>query len=397
MKLAILTAGSSTHTKGLMNFVCEEARQMYKRQNKNFSCDVFMIREKRTKGLENLICLLRKGKKTIPAPDEGKPSFEMDGVTFHNIWIKEGIISFLVRSQMYHKPISRNNCNKVIETLKGYDYIIAHNTISQYSCYKLKEFLGIPFGAFWHGSELTTSTFLNRNTYKITKDILENANDNFFVSKSLQNIARSITCPTNPQVIYTGPSEGFYKYSEKRKNELRKQFGVLEDDIVVAYAGNLVPIKNVLVLPAIFKKIKEKCREKNFKFWIIGNGELENELRLLLEQSNIDFVMHGKVLPSRMPDYMNCIDILLLISKKEGLGLVCLEAMKCGANVFGSKVGGIPEVVGEDHCAPLDEFFVPNLSKLIINSIRNNEEKGYSEDVFSWKSAIDTILAKINV
>ena len=96
-----------------------------------------------------------------------------------------------------------------------------------------------------------------------------------------------------------------------------------------------------------------------------------------------------------MPDYMNCIDILLLISKKEGLGLVCLEAMKCGAQVFGSLVGGIPEVIGEDRCVPLDDKFVDNISDMVSCSIQRGRVHQNYDEKFSWNSAIDSILEAI--
>ena len=395
MRIAILTAGSSTHTKGIMNFVCEEARQINKRTNSRLSCDVYMIREKRSLLLELFLNSLKKSKKSIPAPDEGKPIFEVDGVLFHNLWIRDSIISFAIRTRVTHKPISRKNVRSLLDILKEYDYIITHNTISQYVGCKLWDGYHIPFGAFWHGTELTTSTFINKYSYAITKKILENAHDNFFVSNALKGIAESITRVHNAQVIYTGPSDIFFKYSEGKKKALRNQFGIKDGEVVVAYAGNLIPMKNVLQLPAIFAAVKEKCPEKKFKFWIIGNGELEEDLRMRLEQIGVDYTIHGKVIPNKMPDYMNCIDNLLLISQKEGLGLVCLEALRCGANVFGSKIGGIPEVVGDNYCAELNESFVDNLSNIIVNSVRHEEKRTYPEDIFSWKTAIDIILERI--
>lgn len=104
--------------------------------------------------------------------------------------------------------------------------------------------------------------------------------------------------------------------------------------------------------------------------------------------------MHGKVQPNRMPDYMNCVDALLLISKKEGLGLVCLEAMKCGARAFGSMAGGIPEVVGYDHCAVLNDAFAENLSSIIVGSIRHEEKRRFP-DIFSWDVAVNRIIESI--
>ncbi len=394
MKLAILTAGSSTHTKGIMNFVCEEARQMKKKESKDFSCDVYMIREKPTRLLNFFLRI--KGKGVAKATDEGQPTFSVDGVLFHNIWVKEGLLSFLVRTRLLHLPFNKKNIEIVTDTLKSYDFILTHKSPCQFIGLELFKKYNIPFAAFWHGTELASTTFSNKYSYRLTKNILENAQSNFFVSKALQKIATTITEVHNGQVIYTGPSDMFYEYSLEKKKELRTGFGVANKDVVIAYVGNLIPVKNVLQLPPLFKCIQEKCPERSFKFWIIGNGVLEKELMGQLELSGVDFTMHGKVKPNKMPDYMNCIDALLLISKKEGLGLVCLEAMKCGANVFGSLAGGIPEVVGDEHCAVLDDCFVENLSNIIVMSIRNNEKRSYPGDIFSWETAISQVLKSIS-
>lgn len=396
-RLAILTAGSSTHTKGIMNFVCEEYRQLKKKENESFQVYLFMIRIKES-WLLRLAIKLIKGKVEELPPDDGASSFERDGVVFNNIWIKESFFSWWWRTRIAHSQISDKNFRKVMGRLRGYSYILTHKTISQYVGMRIYYELGIPFGAFWHGSELSTIASENQYSQLLTKQILESSHDNFFVSKWLLQKSKAFSSDSsNNHVIYTGPSDLFYNYSPEQKSILRTGYGVSDEDIVVAYAGNLIPIKNVLLLPSLFQKIAEKCPNKHFKFWIIGNGELEVELREALIRTGLDFKMHGKVSPSKMPDFMNCINVLLLISKNEGLGLVCLEAMRCGAIAFGSLVGGIPEVIGNDYCVTLDDDFINNLSEKIVDAIRNNKRNTYDESVFSWQKAIDTIMNCVGV
>ncbi len=395
MKLAILTAGSSTHTKGIMNFVCEEARQFKKREAENFSCDVFMIRVHESAVLRFL--LMRMGIVTKRDPDEWQSTFSVDGVTFHNIWVKEGIWSMLVRTRIKHKHYSEKNLKRITHQLKDYDYVICHKPCCHYVGLNMYKRYNIPFAAFWHGTELTTNTFSDKYSHELTKEILQSAHNNFFVSKALQQIGETVGFVHNGSVIYTGPSDMFYRYPEVQRERLRREMGVREGVIVIAYAGNLIPLKNVMLLPSIFRKVQDLCPERHFVFWIIGNGELEHDLAEELKKTGVKYVMHGKVQPNRMPDYMNCIDALLLISQKEGLGLVCLEAMRCGANAFGSLIGGIPEVVGIKNCAPLDSHFVDNISKIIADSINESMNNSFDESVFSWNSAIDIMIERILV
>jgi glycosyltransferase involved in cell wall biosynthesis len=53
----------------------------------------------------------------------------------------------------------------------------------------------------------------------------------------------------------------------------------------------------------------------------------------------------GQLLPAQMPAYLRAADAVLVPSLEEGLPNVCVEASACGRAVFGSAVGGIPDVI----------------------------------------------------
>lgn len=394
MKVAILTVGNTSDTGGIMSFVCEEARQMVNRKPSDMSIDVFMIRERYSILLSILLKIL-KGYKHVLPQDFGKNTTVVDGVVFNNIWVKEGVLSFFVRTRITHRPFGVANTKKILKYLKKYDYVLTHKTGSQYIGLQLRNKYSISFGAFWHGSELAVTTFSDKHAYGLSKEVLEKSHDNFFVSKALLKIGEGVYKEGNNHVIYTGPSDMFYKYDEERKKELRARKGVCEGEIVIAYVGSLISVKNVLVLPSIFRTIIEKIPNEKIKFWIIGTGDLESELRTELSKQGIQYEMFGKIPQDKMPDYMNCIDILLLISKKEGLGLVSLEAIKCGAQVFGSLVGGIPEVIGEDRCVRLSDSFAEDISELVINTINCGLIPQTYDERFSWEEAAHFIVNSI--
>ena len=85
-----------------------------------------------------------------------------------------------------------------------------------------------------------------------------------------------------------------------------------------------------------------------------------------------------------MPEMLNCVDIQILPSKNEGLPLITIEALKCGANVVGSNVGGISEAIGKDNVFNLDSDFVGNISDRIIYMLENNFKQPLSGE-FDWK------------
>ena len=358
------------------------------------SFDVFMVRLLHSSLLRFFLKVIKQIS-IVNSKEKGTETSILDDVEFHNIWIKENLISFIIRTKISHNPFGYFNTLKVVKRLAHYDYVIAHKTGSHFIGLQLKKRYGIPFGAFWHGSELAIQTFSDKSAYAMTKTVLGYSDVNFFVSKALLKIGESVHEGGNNQVIYTGPSDMFRKYSAQEKKALREKFSLSESDIVISFVGSLLPVKNVMLLPSIFKSIKEKCPNKQLKFWIIGAGDQENNLRREIARNGIVVDMKGSIPLSRMPDYMNCIDVLLLISKKEGLGLVCLEAMKCGAQVFGSLIGGIPEVIGEERCVSLDDYFVENISNKVSDSINEGYGEMSIDPLFSWETAANSIADAI--
>ena len=54
-----------------------------------------------------------------------------------------------------------------------------------------------------------------------------------------------------------------------------------------------------------------------------------------------------------MPTLLGCVDVLVLPSRLEGLPLVAIEAMQCGARVVATDVVGTAEAVGSDNAVDI--------------------------------------------
>lgn len=124
------------------------------------------------------------------------------------------------------------------------------------------------------------------------------------------------------------------------KTELRKKYQIPPDRYVVGFVGRLTSQKNLPVL------INALAYLPTMHGVIVGNGELDAELRQLAGQrgvQNIQFLGHVPNAAEIMPAF----DLFCLPSRWEGLGLVLLEAMWAKVPIVGSHVGPIPEILGE--------------------------------------------------
>jgi teichuronic acid biosynthesis glycosyltransferase TuaC len=89
-----------------------------------------------------------------------------------------------------------------------------------------------------------------------------------------------------------------------------------------------------------------------------------------------------------MPMMMNCIDVLVLPSKMEGLPLVAVEAMACGANVAATRVGGTPEAVGADNTFKLDSKLAGRISTRIVEMLDGKVEQQVPA-MMSWEKTAE--------
>ena len=151
------------------------------------------------------------------------------------------------------------------------------------------------------------------------------------VSRAIADYYNRDRCPI--EIIYNGSSaRGHKKEHEKFTIGHVGNISYAKGWDLTSYGFSLVPShirKNMLFLsagkPASFsieaikKRLEDLCINGNSKYLGFVNNAIE------------------KLFPE--------LDVLVLASRNEGLGLVLIEALAYGIPIIGTKVGGIPEVV----------------------------------------------------
>lgn len=118
-----------------------------------------------------------------------------------------------------------------------------------------------------------------------------------------------------------------YFYDSKVRDEVRNENG-WGDSYVIGSVGRLAPEKNYRFVIHIFAKLHRKV--PNSKLVLIGDGEkraeLEKEAKRHQLQSAIDFLGIRK----DVPRLLQGLDVFILASKREALGIVNIEAQATG-------------------------------------------------------------------
>ena len=340
----------------------------------------------------------RRIRKTPVTPDV--ESVTIDGINYRMLWYRFSILDHCLLEKLHVRPWNfARFMKKTVGCLKGYDCISAHSLTGGLFAEMAHRQYGVPYLVTWHGSDVHTHPLRNPVLMEDTARVMQGALCNFFVSNTLKAASDRITVQARKEVLYNGVSEDFRKFPQDEVTAVRSSYGLAQKDKVVAFTGNLSPVKNVLSLPGIFKEISAGY-PGSLKFWIVGDGKQRGALEAAVEAAGLEVRFFGNMPSSDMPEIMNCIDVLVLPSLNEGLPLVCAEALRCGANVVGAESGGIPEVIGIDNVVPHGDGFEVKMAKRAVEMLSGKVEQAipgeldWNRTALQEKRILESFLSK---
>lgn len=144
--------------------------------------------------------------------------------------------------------------------------------------------------------------------------------------------------PSLVRVVPNGVDLARYSSNGHRARK-REELGYSSGDLVVGTVSNLRREKDhrtMLEAAAIVLR-----RVPNARFFIAGTGELEGELKALVQETGL--LPYVSFLGKRtdVPELLGAMDVMVLPSSSESLPNVVLEAMSCGRAVVASDTGGL--------------------------------------------------------
>lgn len=157
------------------------------------------------------------------------------------------------------------------------------------------------------------------------------------------------------QVIKNAIDTSKYFYNEEVRAEIRRQYG-LEDAFVVGHVGRFsIGEKNTLFLLEIFREIRNL--NPKAKLMVVGDGADRHLVEQKIEELDIgaDTLLLGY--RDDVAQLMSSMDVFVLPSHMEGLGIVLIEAQSCGLPCFTSAYVVPQEVALTElvHYVPLDD------------------------------------------
>lgn len=146
-----------------------------------------------------------------------------------------------------------------------------------------------------------------------------------------------------------------YVFDLKKRSEIRKSFGIEDNEILVGHVGRFCYPKNHSYLLDIFNAIQEKAPAKLF---LIGDGELRHKI----EEKIAGYGLGRKVIMtgvrSDVADLMQAMDIFVFPSLYEGLPVTLVEAQAAGIPcLISDRVPAESMITALVHQIPLNQPF----------------------------------------
>jgi glycosyltransferase involved in cell wall biosynthesis len=146
----------------------------------------------------------------------------------------------------------------------------------------------------------------------------------------------------------------FQKSAPGALADLRKEWGVEPDTLLVGFVGRVVPQKSIDTLICGFAQFLRAC-PCDAKLVIVGEGPLLPALHRCARENGVAERVVWAGFRADIPLVMQAFDIFALTSIFEGFGLVLVEAMAARRPIMASRVSAIPEVVVDGETGMLTE------------------------------------------
>nr|WP_263313263.1 N-acetyl-alpha-D-glucosaminyl L-malate synthase BshA [Mammaliicoccus sp. Marseille-Q6498] len=259
-------------------------------------------------------------------------------ITFHQVEVNQ-------YSVFQYPPYDITLSAKIADVINDYDLDILHMhyAVPHAVCGILaKQMSGkdVKIMTTLHGTDITVLGY-DTSLQSAIRFGIEKSDIVTSVSKSLKEQTYEIIKPNKEiKTIYNFVEED--RFPQKYNKELRKTYGIEDDEKVIIFVSNFRKVKRVEDVVETFYKVNKKIKTR---LLLIGDGPELHEARNQIKDLDIEdrVLFLGK--QEEVNIFYQMADLTLLLSEKESFGLVLLEAMLTGVVPIGSTAGGIKEVI----------------------------------------------------
>ncbi len=234
---------------------------------------------------------------------------------------------------------------------------------------------------------LFSSYFFNKMIRRILEGTISKVDKLIFVSKSVYDENR-IRFPHSDYVVNgIRPLDESIRYEENR---------IPNDFINVISVGSLNFRKGQeIIIEAA--RILNAAPSTNFRFYLVGEGPQRNDLEKLISNYKLNNVITLLGNRDDVPNLLKEMNLMVLMSKDEGLPLSLIEGIRQGLYILTTDVGGTSEIIGDGFGKLVErnaEALAIELNNFMTSRISFSEYSVLSQNHFKMNFTSEKMMEK---
>lgn len=241
-------------------------------------------------------------------------------------------------------------------------------------CYIISRFMNIKYIVLTHGIDV----------WHITSKIKIKGLKEAHLIATVSNFTKDRIIEQIPEIkrkikILPNTIDGSIFYPKPKPTYLMKRHGLKENDKIILTVARLKRTekykgyyKILDILPDIAREISE------IKYILIGSGDDLENIQRYIRKKNLKkiVILTGYIPDSELPDYYNLCDVFVMPSKKEGFGIVFLEALACGKPVIaGNKDGSVDALLNGELGVLIDPDSDDEITEALVKVLKHEISK----------------------
>ena len=179
-------------------------------------------------------------------------------------------------------------------------------------------------------------------------------------------------------------------------------------EFLLGCVGEITQRKGQLYLIQAMRRIVAEV--PNLRLVLLGRSnpydQYTKNLRQLIADAGLEQHVRWLGMRNNVEDYLSALDLTVVPSIEEPLGLVALESLAAGTPVIASRTGGLPEIIDHEKTGllvpPANPQAIENAVVRLAQSAETRQQMGDAgrlmvSDRFDPESLANQVVAKLNV